>query len=120
VHAEALGGRREPRAGSDNDSWRNPQFRGYADYMATVEFHSALSDLMERARTGKVAIMCAELVPWRCHRQLIADALVAHHVAVHHILQAGKLTEHALTPTARILRAGRVVYPATGTQLDLL
>jgi uncharacterized protein (DUF488 family) len=120
VHADALGGRRVPREDSPNDGWRNAQFRGYADYMDTDEFRAALHDLIERASKQRVAIMCAEAVPWRCHRQLIADALLANGVQVRHILQPGRTSEHELNPSARVLAGGRVVYPGTGTQMDLL
>jgi uncharacterized protein (DUF488 family) len=119
-HVDALGGRRAARPGSPNDAWRNPQFRGYADHMDTDEFRAALADLVQSAAVRRPAIMCAEALPWQCHRQLIADALVARGVRVLHIIQAGKQNEHELSPHARTLEDGRIVYPAGGAQLDLL
>lgn len=120
MHVEALGGRRTPCDDSSNDFWHNSQFRGYADHMATAEFNTALQDVIERARDQRVAIMCAEAVPWRCHRQLTADALVASRARVIHILQPGKVLEHQLHSNACVLAGGRVIYPAPDTQLDLL
>jgi uncharacterized protein (DUF488 family) len=85
---EALGGRRSPSPGATaRTGWRNPAFAGYAEYMATAEFRAALAELEERARSGEaVAIMCAETVWWRCHRRLIADALVRDGLDVEHLL----------------------------------
>ena len=120
VHLDALGGRRVPRDDSVNGAWRNTQFRGYADHMASAEFRTALEDLIARGRTRQVAIMCAEAVPWRCHRQLIADALLARDVHVQHILISGRSADHELNPNARVLPGGHIVYPATGPQLGLL
>lgn len=119
-HVEALGGRRRPRPDSPNDAWRNPQFRGYADHMDTPEFGSALAALLQAAADSRLAIMCAEAVPWQCHRQLISDALVARGVRVVHILEPGKTSDHELSEHARVTRAGRVAYPGNAAQLDLL
>jgi uncharacterized protein (DUF488 family) len=123
VHAPGLGGRRKPRSDSVNTGLRNAGFRGYADYMATSEFTAALDSLIERARVRKTVIMCAESLPWRCHRSLIADALVARGVEVEHLLphhraqtassaprSGGNARTHQLTPAARI-EGGHVTYP---------
>jgi uncharacterized protein (DUF488 family) len=88
--------------------------------MDTDEFRAALADLVQSAAVRRPAIMCAEALPWQCHRQLIADALVARGVRVLHIIHAGKQNEHELSPHARTLEDGRIVYPAGGAQLDLL
>jgi uncharacterized protein (DUF488 family) len=111
THFVALGGRRRARRDSRNTAWRNASFRGYADYMETGEFGAAIDALMEAAASkGTTAIMCAEAVPWRCHRSLIADALTARGVEVQHILDAGP-KPHSLTSFARIER-GTVRYDA--------
>jgi uncharacterized protein (DUF488 family) len=123
-HFPGLGGLRKPRAESPNAAWRNEGFRGYADYMETAEFAAALDELLAFAavegRKGakgadpaspappaRTAIMCAEAVFWRCHRQLVADALVARGVDVRHIVSAAEPTPHTLTSFARI--SGRKV-----------
>jgi uncharacterized protein (DUF488 family) len=108
----ALGGWRRPRPDSPNAAWRLASFRGYADYMQTPEFDHALDDLIAAARGHQLAAMCAEAVPWRCHRSLIADALVARGCDVHDILSATKADPHRLTPFARI-EHHHVTYPAT-------
>jgi uncharacterized protein (DUF488 family) len=105
----ALGGRRSPRAESPHVAWREPAFRGYADHMETPEFHDGLAALLELAGARPTAILCAEAVPWRCHRQLIADALVARGVVVLHVIDAGMPRLHALSRLAR-LDGERVVY----------
>lgn len=106
----ALGGRRKARADSVNLGWRNAGFRGYADYMQRGEFRAALEELLALARPAPTAIMCAEAVPWRCHRSLIADAVLARGWTVRHILSAGRADAHQLTPFARLLD-GRLLYP---------
>jgi uncharacterized protein (DUF488 family) len=111
THLPSLGGRRRGRRDSHNTQWRNASFRAYADYMETREFKEALEDLLAFAKLEPTVIMCAEAVPWRCHRFLIADAAVAADCSVLHILDAG--TEpHRLTSFGRI-DAGRVRYDAT-------
>jgi uncharacterized protein (DUF488 family) len=117
VHAPELGGLRRPRRDSINTAWRNTGFRGYADYMQTPEFDRALDALIARAECERVAIMCAEAVPGRCHRSLIADALTAGGARVEHILSAERADPHAVTRFARIDGA-RVMYPAAES-LDL-
>ncbi|HLF71603.1 MAG TPA: DUF488 domain-containing protein [Dehalococcoidia bacterium] len=109
-HAEALGGRRAPGSNSTNLGLRDEGFRGFADYIATPEGSEALETLIDVAQGQRVAVMCAESVPWRCHRSLIADALLARGVEVVHLI-GGKPREHALTPSARV-EDGRVSYPA--------
>ncbi len=110
THAPALGGLRHARRDSTNTGWRNASFRGYADYMQTPEFEEALGWLIKTGRDEPVAIMCAEAVPWRCHRSLIADALTAHGVSVDHILSPTRLEPHTLTSFARV-EGTRVTYP---------
>ena len=109
THAPSLGGRRKADPMSPNVGWRNASFRGYADHMATGEFRTALDDLIAAAREAPTTIMCAEAVPWRCHRTLIADALLARGLDVRHILDAAT-NPHTLTSFGRI-RDGVVIYP---------
>jgi uncharacterized protein (DUF488 family) len=110
----ALGGLRHARKGSINTGWRNSSFRGYADYMQTGPFQAALEILMEADTQTAAAIMCAEAVPWRCHRSLIADALTVRGRAVEHIFVnaagASRRKSHALTPFARV-EGARLWYP---------
>jgi uncharacterized protein (DUF488 family) len=108
-HSPALGGMRKPRRDSRNTAWRVEGFRGYADYMETEAFRVALDELVTVAREGPTAIMCAEAVWWRCHRQLVADALVARGITVRHITSAGAAAEHALTDFAQVAD-GLVTY----------
>ena len=96
VHMPELGGRRSPAKDSPNDALRNAQFRGYADYMATKEFAEGVDNLLDRD-----AIMCAEAVPWRCHRSFVADDLVRRGVEVVHILGANDRRKHEINPLAR-------------------
>jgi uncharacterized protein (DUF488 family) len=111
VHLPALGGLRRARKGSEeNAAWRNASFRGYADHMQTPEFEEGLCQLRALARDGPVAVMCAEAVPWRCHRSLLADALLARGVVVQHVVGRGRTRPHRLTPFAR-LEGRRVTYP---------
>ena len=110
-HFASLGGLRKPRRDSRNTGWRHDGFRGYADYMETDEFAQALRALVEWGGIAPTAMMCAEAVWWRCHRQLVADALVAGGVAVRHITSAGPASPHALTEFARADAAGRLSYP---------
>lgn len=119
THEVDLGGRREARADSPNTAWRSLSFRGYADYMDSEAFRAALARVMALAGPSPTTVMCAEAVPWRCHRQLIADALVARGHDVGHILSGTQVDAHRLTPFARIEPDGRVRYPAVPEQLDL-
>ncbi len=113
LHLKSLGGLRKKQPGeSVNQAWENLAFRNYADYMQTGEFRAGLSELIDLAERKRTAIMCAEAVPWRCHRQLISDALVGlKHVDVFHILSATKGQEHRLTGFAKI-EDGRLIYPS--------
>ena len=111
VHLKELGGLRHPRPDSINTGWRNASFRGYADYMQTAEFEEALRRLLQLCEDKRCAAMCAEAVPWRCHRSLLADALVARGIPVEHILSGSQREVHSLTPFARI-ENGRVTYSA--------
>jgi uncharacterized protein (DUF488 family) len=111
-HMSALGGLRHPRKDSPNMGWRNESFRGYADHMQTAEFESALNALGAAATHEAVAIMCAEAVPWRCHRSLISDALSARAYRVEHIMSATKSDPHSMTSFARV-EGTSVVYPIT-------
>jgi uncharacterized protein (DUF488 family) len=120
AHEDALGGRRAPLRDSRNDLWRNAQFRGYADHMDSSEFRAALQRLINASQKQRQVIMCAEAVPWRCHRQLISDALVAAGVAVRHIIQPGSVKDHVLNEHARVLPDGHLIYSSVGEQIDLL
>lgn len=119
-HEEVFGGRRPPSRESPNNFWRNDQFRGYADHMSSPEFQRALEQVAARAAERTQAVMCAEAVPWRCHRQLLADALIGRGVQVRDIINAGEARERQLHPNAQVLEDGRVIYPAAGAQMDLL
>jgi uncharacterized protein (DUF488 family) len=110
VHLPELGGLRHPRRDSVNTGLRNAGFRGYADYMQTEMFEESLAALVRRARSEAVAVMCAEAVPWRCHRSLIADALTARGIRVEHIVGVGPSPPHTLHAAARI-DGTRVTYP---------
>jgi len=118
LHMKSLGGLRHAKKDSVNLGWRNASFRGYADYMATDEFRSALARLLDLATEKRTAIMCAEAVPWRCHRSLIGDALLARGVHVEDIMSATSRGEHALTPFAHV-DGLNVVYPAEIEQAKL-
>lgn len=117
VHVPALGGRRgAPDPDSPNTAWRVPGFRAYADRMADETWQEALAALETRALAETVAYMCAEAVPWRCHRRLISDALTARGWEVRHILERGRADRHRMHPAARILSDGRIVYPGPETE----
>ena len=111
-HLKGLGGLRRPRKDSMNTAWRNDSFRGYADYMQTEDFESSLTVLMREVRSACAAIMCAEALPWRCHRSMIADALVVRGIRVEHIMSRSKTVPHTITPWARV-DGQRITYPAT-------
>ena len=110
AHLKELGGLRHPRPDSANIGWRNASFRGYADYMQTEQFEEAVRRLLRMCGEARCAVMCAEAVPWRCHRSLLADALVARGIAVEHILSGSRRDAHHLTPFAKI-ENGKVSYP---------
>lgn len=115
-HEPELGGRRAPRPDSPNGAWRNPQFKGYADHMASAGFEEALARTLELARSKRVALMCAEAHPSQCHRKLIADAAVARGWEVVHLIAPGRTEAHLLSADARVLPEGRVVYPGKGAE----
>lgn len=110
LHFEALGGRRRPLKNSPNAAWESDQFRGYADHMATEEFRSAIETLLDSDQP--TAVMCAEAVPWNCHRNLLSDDLVRRGIEVVHITGPGQSHAHKLNEMARI-DGDRVVYPPT-------
>jgi uncharacterized protein (DUF488 family) len=116
LHMPGLGGLRHARKDSINTGWRNDSFRGYADYMQTPEFDAALGELLQASDGREAAVMCAEAVPWRCHRSMIADALTARRVAVEHIMSAAKRSPHKMTSFARV-EGTRVSYPAETLEL---
>jgi len=116
VHMPSLGGLRRTTAQSANLGWRNQSFRGYADYMQTEAFTAAVDQLIALASSARTAIMCAEAVPWRCHRSLIADALVVRGIEAIEIVSATRTTPHALTPFARVDGID-LTYPAEGLPL---
>ncbi len=110
VHLAGLGGLRHAQHDSVNLAWRNASFRGFADYMQTTEFDDSLQELVGLAEKSCVALMCAESVPWRCHRSLIADALVIRGLRVEHIMSSAKILIHTLTPWAKA-EGTRLTYP---------
>jgi uncharacterized protein (DUF488 family) len=116
VPMQTLGGLRQPRKDSPNTGWRNASFRGYADYMQTEQFRDALETLIQMSRQKRVAIMCAEAVPWRCHRSLVVDALNARAVPVVEILSERSYRAHKLTPFARV-EGMRITYPPEQAKL---
>jgi uncharacterized protein (DUF488 family) len=118
MHEADLGGWRRPVRDSPNNGWRTKGFQGYADHMATPEFKSALARVENTAAGERVALMCAESLWWRCHRQLIADALVVRGWHVRHIGLAGGPQEHALTSFA-VVEGDEITYPAAQRTLDV-
>lgn len=111
LHVPGLGGLRHPRPDSPNLGWQNASFRGFADYMQSDEFAENIETLLEKAEREQIAVMCAEAVPWRCHRSLIADALLVRGAQVAHIMSKGVPKPHELTHFARV-EGSRVLYPA--------
>ena len=109
-----LGGLRRPLKDSPNSGWRNTSFRGYADYMQTPEFAQNVQNVIDLAATTRCALMCAESVPWRCHRSLVADALLVRGVPVEHIINPGKRRPAKLTPFAMV-EGTRILYPPEDT-----
>jgi len=110
AHLKALGGLRHPKKDSLNTGWRNDSFRGYADYMATAEFQQGIERLLKLAHAKRTAIMCAEAVPWRCHRSLIGDTLLVRGVQVEDILSATSSREQELTAFAKV-HGLEITYP---------
>ncbi len=110
IHIPEIGGLRRPKPNSENMAWKNSSFRGYADYMQTKEFTDALLKIMALARENRLALMCAEALPWRCHRSLISDALTVRHVKVLHIISKDSTIPHELTEFAHV-EGTKITYP---------
>jgi len=110
IHMPEIGGLRRPKHDSVNLAWQNSSFRGYADYMQTKEFADNLLKIIALARENCLALMCAEALPWRCHRSLISDALVVRHVKVEHIISATSLISHQLNEMAHV-EGTKITYP---------
>jgi uncharacterized protein (DUF488 family) len=110
THMEQLGGLRHARPDSPNSGWHNSSFRGFADYMQTPEFEAGLEKLIQLAAREQTAIMCAETVPWRCHRSLIADALKVRGAQVEHIMSTSRAQPHLLTAFAKV-SGTHITYP---------
>jgi uncharacterized protein (DUF488 family) len=110
VHMPGLGGFRHAQKDSVNQGWENASFRGFADYMRTEAFEESLRELIAAAKERRTVIMCAEAVPWRCHRSLIGDALTVRGIAVMDIMSRTSEKAHTLTPWAEVLE-GRIAYP---------
>lgn len=110
VRLEGLGGLRHTIKTSVNTAWKNASFRGYADYMQTPEFARAIGELIDLGKEKRVAIMCAEAVPWRCHRSLIGDALLVRGIQVEDIMNEKTRKPHRLTPWAKV-DGDRITYP---------
>lgn len=119
IHAPGLGGlrRRAKNPDSPNAGWRNESFRAYADYMQTPEFEKALNEMARQTASAVPALMCAEAVPWRCHRSLIADALVVRGVEVEDVISGAKPKRHALKPWAKV-EGTRITYPPEDEEPD--
>ena len=111
LHLKELGGLRHTAVASVNTGWANRSFRGYADHMQTAEFARGLETLIEAAGSAQTVIMCAEALPWRCHRSLIADALVVRKIVVEHIMGANATKAHTLNPLAKVAGTA-ITYPA--------
>lgn len=111
LHMKELGGLRHAKPDSINLGWRNASFRGYADYMQTSEFATALDSAIKLGAERPTALMCAEAVPWRCHRSLVADALLVRGIHALELIGSAKPKEHKLTPFARV-HGKKITYPA--------
>ncbi len=110
IHMPEIGGLRHPKHDSVNLAWKNMGFRGYADYMQTKEFTDNLLKILALARENRLALMCAEALPWRCHRSLISDALVVRHIKVQHIISATSCLNHQLNEMAHV-EGNQITYP---------
>jgi len=115
VHMPGLGGLRHAKRDSLNPAWRNASFRGFADYMQTPEFEQSLDELIQLANRERIVLMCAEAVPWRCHRSLIADALLVRGIRTEDIMGPNRRQAHTLTPFAEV-RGTTITYPAEATR----
>jgi uncharacterized protein (DUF488 family) len=110
IHMPEIGGLRHPKHDSVNTAWKNSGFRGYADYMQTQEFTDSLLKIISLTRESRLALMCAEALPWRCHRSLISDALVVRHIKVEHIISKVSTIKHQLTEFAYV-EGTKITYP---------
>ena len=121
VHIPGLGGLRHAKRDSPNGGWHNSSFRGFADYMQTPEFAQSLEELLHLATQDRIVLMCAEVVPWRCHRSLIADALLVRGIRTEDIMSATRRQVHTLTPFAKV-RGTAITYPteASGSTQEKL
>lgn len=119
IHLPALGGLRHPAANSPNQGWRNSSFRGFADYMQTAGFAEAVEGLLAMAREHRIALMCAEAVPWRCHRSLIGDALLVRGARVEDIMGVARAQPHTITAWAHV-DGTRITYPPAPTEPDAI
>ena len=119
VHLPGLGGLRHAKRDSLNLGWRNASFRGYADYMQTPEFEQSLEELIRLANQEQIVLMCAEAVPWRCHRSLIADALLVRGIRTEDIMSATRRTVHTLTPFGKVCGTA-ITYPAEVSRSNLI
>jgi len=115
IHLPGLGGLRHAKSDSPNMGWHNASFRGYADYMQTPEFAQSLEELVRLAGQEQIVLMCAEAVPWRCHRSLIADALLARGIRTEDIMSATRRQVHTLTPFAKV-RGTVITYPTGASE----
>ena len=115
VHLPGLGGLRHVRRDSVNRGWRNASFRGYADYMQTPKFAQSLDECIQLASQARIVLMCAEAVPWRCHRSLIGDALLIRGIRTEDIMSATRRQVHTLTPFAQV-RGATITYPSEDVQ----
>ena len=109
-HMPEIGGLRHPKHESVNTAWKNSGFRGYADYMQTQEFTDSLLKIVVLARENRLALMCAEALPWRCHRNLLSDALVVRHIKVEHIISKDSVINHELNSLAQV-EGSKITYP---------
>jgi len=110
IHMPEIGGLRHPKQESVNTAWKNSGFRGYADYMQTQEFADSLLKIVALARENRLALMCAEALPWRCHRNLISDALVVRHLKVEHIIGKDSVINHEINSLAQV-EGTKITYP---------
>ena len=116
VHMAGLGGLRHAKPDSPNKGWRNESFRGYADYMQTPEFARSLEEAIRLAKQERIVLMCAEALPWRCHRSLIADALLVRGIRTEDIMSATRRQIHTLTPFAKV-QGTILTYPAQDSKI---
>ena len=110
IHMPEIGGLRHPKHESVNTAWQNSGFRGYADYMQTQEFTDSLLKIVALARENRLALMCAEALPWRCHRNLLSDALVIRHIKVEHIISKDSVINHVVNELAQV-EGTKITYP---------